>query len=305
MRRAFSKTLVQVAGDNDRVVFLTGDLGFQVFDEFEQRFGPRYVNAGVAEAQLMCAAAGLAIEGWRPVAYSIASFATARPFEQIRISICYPRLPVVIVGAGGGYTYSSSGVTHHAADDLALMSFLPGMTVVAPGCPDEICQLFPQLLDLDGPSYLRIGKFGEADYHVEAPALIGKARLLKEGEKVAIICTGDIIHVAMKAVEHLYAKDVRPLLYQMHTVKPLDTGVLNSLIDKVSTIIVVEEHLPNGGLASAVSLWRTARKAGPVIVRLGAPDEMILGNPSRDELYHRIGIDEDAIAGACLKAWTD
>ncbi len=105
MRRAFSDTLVALAEENPRVMFLTGDLGFQVFDDFKLKFGPRYLNVGIAEAQMICASAGLAMEGWRPVAYSIASFATARAFEQIRISVCYPGLPVVVVGAGGGYTY--------------------------------------------------------------------------------------------------------------------------------------------------------------------------------------------------------
>src|SRR5690242_45832 len=104
MRRAFALTLNQIAADDPRAVFLTGDLGFQVFDEFQARFGDRYVNVGVAEAQMICAAAGLAFEGWRPTCYSIASFLTGRAFEQIRISISYPQLPVVLVGAGGGYT---------------------------------------------------------------------------------------------------------------------------------------------------------------------------------------------------------
>ena len=106
MRRAFSDTLIKIADYDERLVFLTADLGFQVFDEFQERFGKRYLNVGVAEAQLILAAAGLAFEGFRPVAYSIAPFVTARPYEQIRFSIAYHKLPVIIVGAGGGYTYA-------------------------------------------------------------------------------------------------------------------------------------------------------------------------------------------------------
>src|SRR5207253_5232671 len=121
MRKALAESLVQLAAQEPRLMFLTGDLGFQMFDEFKERYPGRYVNVGVAEAQLVCCAAGLALEGWRPVIYSIASFATGRAFEQLRVSVAYPGLPVVVIGAGGGYTYASSGVTHHAVEDLALM----------------------------------------------------------------------------------------------------------------------------------------------------------------------------------------
>ena len=106
MRRAFADVLMKIAENNPRVVFLTGDLGYEVFDEFRDTFGPRYVNVGVAEAQLVCCAAGLAKEGWKPIVYSIGSFMTGRPFEQLRVSVSYPNLPVVVVGAGAGYTYA-------------------------------------------------------------------------------------------------------------------------------------------------------------------------------------------------------
>src|ERR1035441_5700751 len=114
MRKAFAESLLRAAEADPRVIFLTADLGFGTFDAFQARFGPRYVNVGVAEAELVCAAAGLALEGWRPIIYSIASFATGRPFEQIRLDLGYARLPVVVVGAGGGYTYATSGITHHS-----------------------------------------------------------------------------------------------------------------------------------------------------------------------------------------------
>lgn len=303
MRRAFAEILTKMAEENPRLIFLTGDLGFQVFDEFRARFGPRYVNVGVAEAQLVCAAAGLALEGWRPVIYSIASFATGRPFEQLRVCVSYPRLPVVVVGAGGGYTYASSGVTHHAGDDLALMSMLPSMTVVAPGDPSEVTQLFPQLLALPGPAYFRIGRFGEASYEADAPAVLGRARLLRDGERVAVVSTGDIAPVVVEATHALNAEGVFPIVVQMHTVKPLDTATLDALAPRVGTLVVVEEHLPTGGLFSAVAAWRVGREDGPRLVRLGAPDALVLGSPPRGELRRRIGCDADGIASACRAAW--
>jgi len=303
MRKAFSETLLKVAEENPRVIFLTGDLGFQMFDEFHKRYGPRYINVGVAEAQLVCAAAGLAFEGWRPVAYSIAPFLVGRAFEQIRISVSYPELPVVLVGAGGGYTYSKSGITHHAAEDLALMSLLPGMTVVAPGDPNEVTHLLPQLFNLSGPSYIRIGRYGEDMYYADDPTVLGSARRLRDGERVAIVSTGDIASVVIKALKDLAGNNIFPLVYQLHTVKPLDTAALDFIAERVHTIIVVEEHIPIGGLSSAVCQWRVTREKGPRILRLGPPDALALGNLDREELRRRFKYDAEAISQLCQSVW--
>lgn len=304
MRRAFSRTLVQAAKEDNRVVFLTGDLGFQVFEEFEAGFGPRYINVGVAEAQMVCAAAGLAYEGWRPVAYSIASFATGRAFEQIRASVAYPNLPVIIVGAGGGYSYAASGVTHHAADDLALMSLLPTMTVTAPGDPFEVSQLLMQLLRIPGPSYMRIGRFGEQVYEAQEAVALGKARLVRDGESVCILTTGDLATSALVAMETLGQEGIHPILYQMHTVKPLDVDTLEAVARKVHTILVVEEHVPAGGLFAALALWASARNSAPALMRLGPQDALVLGSPKREQLQSTLGYDVAAIIAAGRKAAT-
>lgn len=303
MRRALSKALCDAAEKDPGVVFLTGDLGFQVFDDFIARFGPRYINVGIAEAQMVAMASGLAKEGFRPIAYSIASFMTARPFEQIRVCVSYPNLPVLLVGAGGGYAYSSSGVTHHAGDDLALMSLLPGMTVTAPCDPAEIELLLPQLLKLDGPSYMRVGKFGEpAVTGLEAPVL-GKARLLQRGAKVAVLTTGDMAAPAQAAVKELAAEGISPLLYHFHTVKPLDTGTLELIAAAAGTLIVVEEASPHGGLAASVAGWLAAGGRGTRLVRLGPPDSFFFGSLSRETYAARQGYDKKGIMEACRKVW--
>lgn len=296
MRKAFSEILMQQAAVDPRLMFLTGDLGFGVFDAFREAYGPRYVNVGVAEAQLMCAAAGLAKEGFRPIAYSIASFATGRAFEQIRISIAYPNLPVVVVGAGGGYVYANSGVTHHAAEDLALMSVLPGFTVVNPGDPEEVRALLPQLLTLAGPSYIRIGRYGEPTYEAEEAPELGKFRLIRSGsEKLAILVSGDCAIDTLSAADALAKDGIRPAIYQVHTVKPLDEARLQALSAQVDTLLVIEEHLPYGGVAASISQWVAAQSSGPQVVRLGPADALVLGNPERDELRARLGYGPAAI----------
>jgi len=299
MRRAFSDTLVNVAEKNNKIIFLTGDLGFQVFDKFIEKFGARYVNTGVAEAQLVNAAVGLALEGWRPIIYSIAPFATARPYEQIRFGIAYHNLPVMIVGAGGGFTYAQAGVTHHAPDDLALMSALPNMTVVAPGGPDELEALMPQMLRLDGPSYLRVGKFGEPNVGSNSPIMLGKARTLIKGEKVAILTLGDIVSDIKPEIERLHAKGIKPGLFHYHTIKPLDTSSFSEIEAEYEQAIVLEECIPQGGLFQQLCCWKATTNAALQLKRCGAPDSFILGNPTREELRRRIGVDAHSLGCIC------
>lgn len=303
MRLTFVKTLTHLAEKNPRLVLITGDLGFQIFDEFRSRFGSRYINAGVAEAQMICAAAGLSFEGWRPFTYSIASFHIGRPYEQIRLAIGYPGLPVVIVGVGGGFGYSHSGITHHAAYDLALMGSIPGMTIIAPGDPNEVDALLPQIVELSGPCYLRIGRGGEPLVHADSPVLLGKARLLNDGEGVAILSTGEMAGVAMKAVEILKGEGICPIIYQFHTLKPFDSTVLDTLPSKVHTIITIEEHLPDGGLNSAVNAWRAGLEKGPGLIRLGPPDELALGSLHTNALRCRLKYDPESLAETCRGAW--
>jgi len=303
MRKAFSDSLMKEAENNPQVTFMTGDLGFQVFDEFSEKFGARYINVGVAEAQLINVAAGMAAEGWRPVAYSIASFATARPFEQIRYCVSYPNLPVTLVGAGRGFTYSTSGVSHHALDDIGLMSLLPNMTVVIPGDPTEIEELFPQVMRCSGPAYFTVGRFGEPRYEAEESAVLGKARLLKSGEKIAVISTGEITHEVLKAVNLLHSENIIPMVYQMHTIKPLDTITLDNLADQVRAMLVVEEHVPNGGLWAAVTQWNALRDKPIRLQRVGPPDSFILGNLNREDVRKKIGCDAHSIGNTCRLLW--
>jgi len=303
MRKAFADTLLRVAEENPKVAFLTGDLGFQVFDPFREKFGGRYLNVGVAEAQLICCAAGMALEGWRPVAYSIASFLTGRAFEFIRVSVAYPGLPVVVVGAGGGYTYAASGITHHAAEDLALMSLLPGFTVVAPGDSTEVTALLPQVMQLPGPAYFRVGRYGEGTFEAEEPCVLGRARLVASGRRVLIATTGDMAVVVSKALKLLKSTAIEPIVYQFHTVKPLDTRTLDRIAPEIEAILVVEEHYPQGGLAAAIAAWRITRSEPMEFVRLGPPDRLALGNFQREQLRKKLQFDSEAIVQMCRNLW--
>jgi transketolase len=178
---------------------------------------------------------------------------------------------------------------------------VPNMTVVAPGDPHEAAQLLPQLLKLKGPSYLRIGKYGEPAYQAEAQVTLGRGRVLREGQEVALVCTGQIAATVVEAVDALKTEGITPAVYQFHTVQPLDLALLDSISGRVHTIVVVEEHLPVGGLNAAVSAWRASRESGPRVIRLGPPHALVLGNPTVSEMRQRMGIDLAAISETCRR----
>ena len=303
MRRAFSNTLLRLFESDDRVIFLTGDLGFGVFDDLVARFPERYINVGVAEAQLVDCAAGLALEGWRPIVYSIASFMTGRAFEQIRISIGYHRLPVIVVGAGGGYTYATSGVTHHAREDFALMALIPGMAVVAPGDPHEVDALLPQLIERPGPSYIRIGRFGEPTFEAEAPIEVGRGRVVREGKQVAVLTTGDSVIQAIEAWEILAGKGIAPIVCHFHTLAPFDVERFDAVVERVNTIIVVEDHGPQGGLESVVTHRLVSTRRARALIKLGPGDDAVIGNPTQEQLRREFRYDSSGIVNTCEQAF--
>jgi transketolase len=303
VRRAFSDTLLNLARADDSVIFLTGDLGFGVFDDFIAAFPKRYINVGVAEAHLVDCAAGLALEGWRPIVYSIASFMTGRAYEQIRLSVGYHKLPVTVVGAGGGYLYGDAGVTHHAKEDLGLMALVAGMTVVAPGDPNEVEQLLPQLTALAGPSYIRIGRFGEPRFEAPAPIRVGQARVLREGKRVGIATTGTTVIQALAAVDLLASEGINPVLCHFHTVRPIEADALDRLLANVDSLVIVEEHGLQGGLGAAVAQRCVETGRLPHIVRLGPGDDLVFGNPKQAELRQELGFDAHGIAQTCRRLW--
>src|SRR5262249_33705790 len=161
MRNAFASEITALAAQDERIVLLSGDIGNKLFDEFKARFPGRFLNCGVAEANMISMAAGLAMCGLRPVTYTIASFTTVRCLEQIRIDACYHHQPIVIAGVGAGLAYAANGGTHHSCEDIALLRALPGMTVVCPGDPVEVRLALRAALQEPGPVYLRLGKKGE------------------------------------------------------------------------------------------------------------------------------------------------
>jgi transketolase len=298
MRTTFVKTLTALAKEDPSIWLLTGDLGFTVLEEFRDQLPEQYLNAGVAEQNMIGVAAGLAMTGKRVFVYSIVPFTTFRCFEHIRNDLCYHRLPVCVVGVGGGYSYGHMGSTHHALEDIAALRCLSNMTVVCPGDPMEVEGAVQAIAKLKGPCYLRLGKAGEPRLHDSKTFSfeLGKAIEMLEGKDVTIIATSNMLETAVKTAAILEGKNVRPRLLSMHTVKPIDQEALKRAAAETPLIVTVEEHSRIGGLGSAVAEVLAGEPHRPLHIVCSAPDGFADTTGSQRFFRERAGLTPEAIA---------
>lgn len=302
MRNAFADEITRIAQEDERVVLLSGDIGNRLFNTFKEKAGERFLNCGVAEANMIGTAAGMALNGMKPVAYTIAPFLTLRCLEHIRIDVCYQNAPVVIVGVGSGLSYASLGPTHHSCEDIACLRALPNMTVMCPADALEVREALKAALDLNGPVYMRIGKKGEPAVHQSAPRLsVGESITIRNGADAAVLSTGTILPNVLDACERLESQGVSCRVEHFHTVKPLDEKTLKNVFDNYSVIVTVEEHGRIGGFGGAVAEWLADRPtAGKRLVRLGTPDRFFHHAGSQAYLLEQSGLSPERIAEAVL-----
>lgn len=271
MRDAFIGVLTELAPQHPKLLLLTGDLGFGVFNDFIARFSTQFLNVGIAEQNMSGLAAGLAIEGHTVFTYSIGNFPTLRCLEQIRNDICYHRANVKIVCVGGGMSYGQLGMSHHATEDLAILRSLPGMQVFSPGDLWEAAETTRYLVSHRGPAYLRLDK-SAAPITVRPGDIFqpGKIRTVREGADVTLVATGGILGEALLAADTLANQGIRCRVLSAHTIKPLDTETLVTAADETNGIISIEEHAVDGGLGGAIA--ETLLEAGAFpgfFVRMG------------------------------------
>ena len=246
--------LSRLAEHDPRVCLIVGDLGYSVIEEFARLHPNQFVNAGVAEQNMIGMAAGMAMTGKVVFTYSIGNFATLRGLEQIRNDVCYHRANVKVVAVGGGLAYGTLGVTHHASEDIAILRALPNMTVVAPGDPVEARLATRAVVALDGPCYLRLGKAGEPVVHTAEPDFeLGRAITIRDGSDVALIACDGMLATADKASRSLEEKGLSVRLISMHTIRPLDRDAVTRAAAETKLVITLEEHSVDGGLGGAVA----------------------------------------------------
>ncbi|HEV8597219.1 MAG TPA: transketolase C-terminal domain-containing protein [Candidatus Dormibacteraeota bacterium] len=297
MRTAFIQALNDLASEDPRVCLVVGDLGYSVIEEFASKHPDQFVNAGVAEQNMVGLAAGLAMTGKVVFTYSIGNFGTLRCLEQIRNDVAYHRANVKVVAVGGGLAYGNLGVTHHASEDVAILRSLPNMVVVSPGDPVEAGLATRALVAYDGPAYLRLGKAGEPVVHADEPRFdLGKAITLRDGRDISLIASGSMLATANVVASNLVKKGLSVRLLSMHTIKPLDREAVIAAATQTKWVVTLEEHSVDGGLGGAVAEVLAEMESGHApLKRIGLRPEFnkVVGDQKYLKSLH--GLDEDGV----------
>jgi len=299
MRNAFADEITKLAQEREDIVLLSGDIGNRLFDKFKEVAPTRFFNCGVAEANMVGVAAGMAASGLRPVCYTIASFLTYRVIEQIRLDLGYHHQRVILVGTGAGLSYASLGSTHHSVEDMGMLRLVPGLAVLAPGDEKELRSALRAALDYPGPVYIRIGKKGEPVVHEQEPEVtIGKALRLREGKEAWILALGNMLPVAMNAAKQLEQSGISCGVASMGSLKPLDTELLAEVFESAKVVATVEEHSVLGGLGTAVSEWLASSfaPAKAKLLALGTPDQFLHATTHQPSAREWAGLTADNIS---------
>ena len=292
MRNAFADEITKLAQADKRIVLLSGDIGNRLFDRFKEACPHRFYNCGVAEANMIGMAAGLAMCGLRPVCYTIAPFLTYRCMEQIRVDLCYHHVPVTLVGTGAGLAYASLGATHHSCEEVGMLRLLPGLNVMAPGDAWEVRACLGAALAQDNPTYIRIGKKGEPLVHESKPEMrVGHALQLSSGSDVALLSSGAMLPEVIALSKLLENQGIRPAVYSLPTVKPLDTQMLEKVFADFRLIATIEEHSVLGGLGGSIAEWKADHSKLPGrLLRFGTEDVFLHETCEQEEAREHFGL---------------
>ncbi len=302
-RESFGHALAELGDEFPRLIVLDADLSVGTKTAiFKKKFPERHINCGIAEANMICIAAGLAAEGFIPVASSFAMFAAGRAYEQIRNSIGYPHLNVKICATHGGVSVGEDGASHQCIEDFALMRAIPGMTVISPSDDIEARAAVRAAIEYEGPVYLRFGRMPVAVIN-DWPGYcfnIGKGIVMQDGNDVSIIATGLCVEESLLAAEMLKKDGINAQVINMHTLKPLDWELVLAAAEKTGRIVTVEDHSVVGGLGSAVCDMICEYRPTPVM-KIGIND--VYGESGDGHsLIKKYGLDAESISER-IKQW--
>ena len=275
-REAYGKALEEFGADNSKLIVLDADLsGATMTKFFAKAYPERFLDCGIAENDMIGIAAGLSTCGYKPFANSFAMFSAGRCYEQVRNSVAYPHLNVVVVGSHAGVSVGEDGATHQCIEDLALMRAIPGMLVCCPADGNEMRCAVKALIDYEGPAYLRLQRSATEIFTDEIEGYefkLGKGVVLRDGTDVTIIATGYNVGISLKAAEILAGEGISARVIDMHTIKPLDEELVLKAAKETGCIVTSEEHTVLGGLGAAVCEYLSGTCPVPV-VRHGINDE--------------------------------
>ncbi len=273
MRNAFINELSKLAKNNENIMLLTGDLGYGIFEDFEQKFPNQFINCGVAEQNMIGVAAGLASEAKRVFVYSIANFPTFRCLEQIRNDICYHGLPVTIVSIGSGFSYGTLGYSHYAIEDIAIMRCLPGLRIFSPVDPNSVIESLNLILQESSPAYIRLGKNGEENLKNYSTKNVEKLSVRIPGVENLVLSTGSISYEVEKAVEHIVKlTNIKICFATVTQLKPLNLDL--SFIKQFHKIITIEEHTLSGGFGSIINDFVVRNALSCKLYNIGLEDKL-------------------------------
>lgn len=299
-RKALCDTLLAVArsGEKDLVVLCSDSRGSASLTPFFVEFPEQSIEVGIAEQDLVGISAGLASCGKKVFAASPASFVTTRSYEQAKVDVAYSNTNVTLVGISGGVSYGALGMSHHSAQDIAAMSAIPNMRVYLPSDRFQTTKLVEALLQDTKPAYLRLGRNPVEDIYSEesCPFELDKANILCEGDDVALISAGELVHSTLAAADLLAKQGISASVVDMYCIKPLDTKALLKVARKAKVVVSVEEHSPYGGLGSQVA--QVVGENYPRLVKnLSLPDAPVVTGTSA-EVFETYGLDARGIAAA-------
>ncbi len=294
-RDGFGKALLKLGQTNKEVVVLSADLTESVRAHwFKEQFPERFISHGVAEQDMIGAAAGLALAGKVPFACTFGAFASGRAWDQVRVSVAYMNLNVNIVGSHGGISVGGDGATHQAIEEIALMRILPHMTVVVPADSNEAFLATEQAANIPGPVYLRLGREKVPFLESKEEFKIGKAIVLVDGSDITIVACGHMVTRALEAAEMLKRKNISARVINLHTPKPIDSKTLITAARETGAVLTVEEHTIYGGMGSAVAEVLVENQPVPMKL-MGMVDQFGLsGEPA--ELFEHFGLTAKHIA---------
>lgn len=299
MRNTFAKKIMELTEKDRSIILLTGDLGFSVFEEFKDRFPGNYINCGVAEQNMIGMAAGLALKGKKVFVYSIIPFITYRVLEHIRNDLAYQRLPVKIIGVGTGLSYANQGSSHHAIEDIGVMSSIPDLYIFSPGDPLETEKVLDCSLNLELPCYIRLNKKQDPLIHTEETIKHFKRgeplKVYEKGKDTVIFAMGNMLPVGMEVIKELEEEGVKASLYSFHTVKPCDEEGLINIIKGKGTVVTLEEHINRNGLFSIFASILIKRGLAKKFLPFYLPDTFIHEVGSQDYYRKKFGLNKENI----------
>lgn len=301
MRDAFSSSLVALAQAHPEVLLLTGDHGYALFDAFRKACPDQYINAGIAEQNMVGMAAGLARVGFRPFVYGLSAFVPIRVLEQIKLDVAHDKLPVVFIGDGAGFVYSHLGTSHQATEDIACARSIPDLAVLSPADGHEMAACMNLAFQHAGSVYLRMGKSDRGQVHLHPqPLALGQLLCVREPKPdaaIAILATGSMVITALD-IANAHHRDAG--VWSIPSIKPIDEDAIADICGKHAIVVVIEEHSILGGLGSVVTEIASER-APTRVLRLGVRDRFSHFCGTYDYLLREHGLDHDALVSRILR----